>query len=142
MPVRWWVLLALFLFSLWLAAVVATPPAVAWTGTAVAVAAGGGVLLGYGHVPVEVGDRALRAGRAHLDWQHCGPATALDSAAARRTLGVDADPRAFLVVRPYVRTAVRVDVDDPEDPTPYWVVSTRHPRRLADSINAARVLAD
>jgi hypothetical protein len=37
---------------------------------------------------------------------------------------------------------VRVEVDDPADPTPYWMLSTREPRRLAESINAARVLAD
>jgi hypothetical protein len=29
-------------------------------------------------------------------------------------------------------------LDDPDDPTPYWVVSTRHPEKLATAIVAAR----
>lgn len=35
-------------------------------------------------------------------------------------------------------TAVRVEVLDPEDPTPYWVVSTRRPMELAASLEAIR----
>ena len=34
--------------------------------------------------------------------------------------------------------AVRVVIDDPDDPTPYWVISTRHPTRLAQAIIGAR----
>jgi hypothetical protein len=29
-----------------------------------------------------------------------------------------------------VGPVVRIEVLDPDDPTPYWVVSTRHPERL------------
>ena len=36
-----------------------------------------------------------------------------------------ADPRAFLLLRSYVPTALRVEVTDPEDPTPYLYLSTR-----------------
>jgi hypothetical protein len=35
------------------------------------------------------------------------------------------------VQRPWVRGAVQVVLDDPADPTPFWVVSTRDPVRLA-----------
>jgi hypothetical protein len=27
-----------------------------------------------------------------------------------------------------------VDITDPADPTPYWLVSTRHPDQLADAV--------
>lgn len=141
-PVRWWLVLLLFLASLWLALAVSTPPLLALGGTLLTGAVGAGLLLGYGSARVEVGESALRAGRARLEWPYCGPATALHAHAACRLHGVDADPRAFLLVRPYIPTAVRVDVDDPADPTPYWMLSTRHPDRLAASINSARVLAD
>jgi hypothetical protein len=141
-PVRWWALLLLFLGCLWLAVAVAASPLVLWVGTVLAGAIGAGLLLTYGSLRIDVRDDALRAGRARLEWAWCGPASALDPQQARRLLGVAADPRAFLLVRPYIRTAVRVEVDDPADPTPYWVLSTRHPERLAGCINAARVLAD
>jgi hypothetical protein len=141
-PLRWWLLLGLFVLSLWLAVAVSTPPTVMWVVSGLGTALGAGLLLGYGAARVEVGDDALQAGRARLEWPCCGPATALDPEATRRILGVDADVAAFLLVRPYISTAVRVDVHDADDPTPYWLLSSRHPARLAASINSARVLAD
>ena len=51
--------------------------------------------------------------------------------------GPEADARAYLVLRPYVRTAVQVDLADPADPAPYWLISSRHPKRLADALVAA-----
>ena len=51
-------------------------------------------------------------------------------------MGADADARAFLVLRPYLKRAVRVPMQDPADPTPYWLVGSRHPDALAAAINA------
>jgi hypothetical protein len=39
--------------------------------------------------------------------------------------------RAFMLLRGYVPTAVRVEVSDPDDPTPYLYLSTRRPEQLA-----------
>ena len=36
--------------------------------------------------------------------------------------GVDADARAYLLLRPYLKRAVQVDLADPADPTPYWLL--------------------
>jgi hypothetical protein len=141
-PLRWWGLLALFLFGLWLAVVVSTPAPVMLTVTLLAAGLGMALLVGYGSALVEVTETSLAAGRAHLDWVCCGPATALSAEETRRLHGVDADTRAYLLVRPYIATAVRVEVLDDDDPTPYWMLSSRRPEQLADSINAARVLAD
>jgi hypothetical protein len=55
--------------------------------------------------------------------------TVLGVAERRVLLGVGARPHAFVVQRPWVRGAVQVHLDDPADPTPYWVVSSRRPRR-------------
>jgi hypothetical protein len=41
-------------------------------------------------------------------------------------------------LRAWARTAVRVEVLDPADPTPYWLVSTRRPDELAAAIAAGR----
>jgi hypothetical protein len=62
---------------------------------------------------------------------------ALDAEAARRAAGVEADARAYLLLRPYLTRAVRVQVVDPADPTPYWLVSTRRPRTLAAVLSEA-----
>jgi len=62
----------------------------------------------------------------------------LDATGRRELLGPLADPLAFVVQRPWVPGAVQVMLDDPDDPTPYWVVSTRQPARLAAALLAAR----
>lgn len=76
----------------------------------------------------------LRVGRVFLEHQYLGAATPLDRAAAVRLRGRDADARAFVVLRAWVKTAVRIEVADELDPTPYWFVSTRQPDRLAAAV--------
>lgn len=61
----------------------------------------------------------------------------LDREAFRQQTGPMADPRAFLVSRPWLHTAVRLMIDDPKDPTPYWVVGTRHPQELLAALAAS-----
>lgn len=133
-PLRWWVQGTMLVASAWLAAAVAMPAL-----GALAVAAVGGCLttvflLGYGGARVQVADGRLRAGRAEIPTTLLGAATPLDRAGTRRQAGVDADARAYLVLRPYVKCSVRVDLDDPADPTPYWLLSTRHPQALAAAL--------
>ena len=62
---------------------------------------------------------------------------ALDAAGRSALLGPEADPLAFVVQRPWIPGAVQVVLDDPADPTPYWLVSTRHPDRLAAALRSA-----
>jgi hypothetical protein len=78
----------------------------------------------------------LEAGTARLPLTALGAATALDAEAARRLRTTEADARAFMLLRGYVRTAVRVDVTDPEDPTPYLYLSTRRPDKLVKVLSA------
>jgi hypothetical protein len=59
---------------------------------------------------------------------------ALDADGRREVLGVGAHPLAFVVQRPWIGGAVQVLLDDPADPTPYWVVSTRRPVELATAL--------
>ena len=66
----------------------------------------------------------LLAGRHRVEPEYLGPATAYEGDAAREALGPGADPRAFLFTRPFLSSVVRVDLRDPADPHPYWLVST------------------
>ena len=67
-----------------------------------------------------------------------GQTRALDGQTTARMLTRDADPRAYLLTRPYIKTAVRIDVADGADPHPYWLVSTRRPGELVAAIEASR----
>ena len=135
-PLRWWVQGTMLVATLWLALIVSVPVVVPWvvTGAARALLAAG--LVSYGSARVRVEDGVLYAGRAHVDTSLLGAVTALDADQTRRVAGVEADARAFLVLRPYLKRAVKVQLDDPADPTPYWLLSTRHPDRLAAALQA------
>jgi hypothetical protein len=95
-----------------------------------------GVFLSYGGTYVEVRGGTFYAGHAHIPLSLLADPRALDGDEVRIALGVDADARAFLLVRPYIRRGVLVRVTDPADPAPYWLVSSRHPRTLARAIAA------
>jgi len=133
-PLRWWVQGTMLVASLWLATVVALPPVVSGLVTGAALGLLVALLLGYGSARIEVTDGVLRAGRARIELDHLGAATPLDADAARRLAGVDADARAYLLLRPYLKRAVRVDITDPADPAPYWLLCTRRPDELAATL--------
>jgi hypothetical protein len=92
--------------------------------------------LGRIHVAVRAGE--LHVDDAHLPVHFICEVTSLDATARRLVLGPHAEPHAFVVQRPWVRGAVQIHLDDPADPTPYWVISSRHPEGLAAAIQAAR----
>lgn len=136
-PLRWWAITVMFWASVVVALLVALPAAAAYIASAVIAALVLLVLLTYGGVRVSVVDGVFSAGRARIPVTFLRDPEALDTAQTRAAAGVDADARAFLVLRPYIRTAVRVHLTDPADPTPYWLVSTRHPTALAAELTAA-----
>jgi hypothetical protein len=95
-------------------------------------------LLAVGRLRVSVGGGELRVDDAHLPVEFIGQIEVIDLAGRRALMGVDAEPLAFVIQRPWISGGVRIDLDDPADPTPYWYVSSRHPRRLAEALLAAR----
>ena len=133
-PLRWWVQATMLLATLWLAFVVAMPAWAAWAATGVAVVLTFGLMAWLGSVRVAVLEGTLHAGPAHISLDLLGPAEPLDVEETRRVHGVDADARAFLLTRPYLKRSVKVLVEDPADRTPYWLLSTRHPRELAAAL--------
>jgi hypothetical protein len=135
-PIRWWAQGTMLVASLWLTVVVALPGPTAWVITAVAMALLALGLFWYGDARVVVGDGWFRAGRARIEAVHVGGVVALDPQQTRDVAGRDADARAYLLLRPYLKRAVRVDIVDPADPTPYWLVSSRHPEALAAALVA------
>jgi Protein of unknown function (DUF3093) len=87
---------------------------------------------------VHVRDGVLHVPGARIPLEHLGDAVVLDRESLRRQAGPMADRDAFLVSRPWLHSAVRLMVTDPDDDTPYWVVGTRHPEQLVAAVSAAR----
>lgn len=134
-PLSWWAMAAAVVVTVFWCFVVATPVVAAVVAAAVAAAIVASILSAYA-AKVAADDRGFRAGPALLPWQYVGGVQILDADQTRRLVGVDADARAYLVIRSYCKGAVRVGVADDRDPTPYWVVSTRHPDELALHLRA------
>ena len=134
-PLRWWALLTMFLASILLAFLVATPAWVAFAVTGALTAVAVVVLVAYGAARVAVEGETFRAGRAHIPVPLLGTPVALDAQASRLLAGMDADARAYLLLRPYLKRGVWVELTDPADPTPYWLVSSRRPEDLAGALS-------
>ncbi|MGW3656097.1 DUF3093 domain-containing protein [Streptomyces sp. NPDC005151] len=92
----------------------------------------------YGSARIRVVAGALVAGDARIPVTALGEAEALEGEEARAWRTYKADTRAFMLQRSYIQTAVRVEVTDPEDPTPYIYLSTREPQALVAALTAVR----
>ena len=130
-PIRWWVQATMFLATIWIAFIVSTPAWVAWGATAICVALTLMMFLNIGSARITVVDGVLHAGPAHIDVRFLGEAEVLDAEQTRSAAGRDVDVRAYLLMRPYLKESVRVGLEDPRDPAPYWLLATRRPGELA-----------
>jgi hypothetical protein len=94
-------------------------------------------LLNWGRASIEVTGTELVAGGRRMPLVAAGEVLALDEGRTRALLGPHADPRAYLLIRPYLRRAVYVEVAEPDGGAPYWLLATNRPARLAAAITAA-----
>jgi hypothetical protein len=137
-PASWWVVGLFFAVSFVSAVGLYAGPTVALVASLVTAAGIAVALLAYGSVRVQVDTAGLHAGAAVLGWDAVGDVRSHDRAATESRLGPDADHAAWLFVRGYVPTSVEVAVADPDDPHPYWLVSTRNPADLQEAVERAR----
>lgn len=79
------------------------------------------------------GDRLI-AGRASIALEHLGAMQSLDSHELKLALGRRLDARAFLATSGWIQKGVRIEITDDSDPTPYWVIGTREPERLVETV--------
>ncbi|WP_427868864.1 DUF3093 domain-containing protein [Leucobacter luti] len=80
----------------------------------------------------------LTAGRATIPLTELGRVELLGAEGLRAAIGPGLDARSYLLVRGWIHRGVRIENIDAADPAPYWILTTRHPQRLADAIEAAR----
>jgi hypothetical protein len=87
---------------------------------------------------VQVRNGELIAGRASISTDLVGEVQPFDGDEAALERGQRLDARAWLLIRGWIRPVVRIPIVDATDPAPYWLVSTRHPQKLAAAINGSR----
>ena len=74
----------------------------------------------------------LRIGTAHIDRAYLGEVSELSIEEMRLSRGRDADPAAFLAIRFWEPHGVKIMVEDPRDPTPYWLISSKNAKGLVE----------
>jgi hypothetical protein len=107
-------------------------------GMIAAAAAASALVSSYGSARIRVVAGSLVAGDARIPVSALGTPEVLDPEEARAWRSYKADPRAFMLLRSYVPTALRIEITDPADPTPYVYLSTRDPEALAAALTAVR----
>jgi hypothetical protein len=93
-------------------------------------------VVGDGGHPALVGDNQteLWVGEAHLPVSVVSRSTEVPRSAKSAALGRQLDPAAYVVHRAWIGPMVLLVLDDPDDPTPYWLVSCRHPDRVLSAL--------
>lgn len=84
---------------------------------------------------IQVSKNHLRVGRVSIARNLVGTPQAIDKSEISAERGPNLDPAAHKVFQGSVKTAVKIPVTDPEDPTPYWLVSTRNPKKLVEALS-------
>jgi hypothetical protein len=111
-----------------------------WVPFAVLLPVAAVVLLWFGRIEVRVvsadGQTEVWAGGAHLPTSVIARSAEVPKTAKSAALGRQLDPAAYVVHRAWVGPMVLLVLDDPDDPTPYWLVSCRHPDRVLAALRA------
>lgn len=87
---------------------------------------------------ITVTRQQFTAGRASVPIALVGAVTAYSGEDATLQRGRLLDARAWLLIRGWVSPVVRVELTDADDPTPYWIVSTRAPEALVEALDSAK----
>ena len=112
-----------------------------WVPFAVLLPVAAAVLMWFGRTDVRVvgddqNDTELWVGAAHLPVGVISRSAEVPRSAKSAALGRQLDPAAYVVHRAWIGPMVLLVLDDPEDPTPYWLVSCRRPDRVLTALRS------
>ena len=85
---------------------------------------------------IQVSGTHLAAGRARIPRSLLGKIREVPKEEIFYERGPGLNPASYKVFQGTVKTAVKIDIDDPQDPTPYWIISTRKPAQLVIVLNS------
>lgn len=83
---------------------------------------------------VRIIEDELVIGKAHIGVKYLAGVEILNKNAMRLLRTRDADPAAFLAIKFWMSTGVKITLNDPRDPTPYWLVSCKKGKELKSTL--------
>jgi hypothetical protein len=84
---------------------------------------------------IEVKDGKLFVAGAKIEKKFIGQVTALNPTEMKLLRGRDAKAIAFTAVRFWIKGGVKIEINDANDPVPYWLISSKHTEKLVSAIN-------
>ena len=98
------------------------------------------VLLWLGRTELRVtsgdGETELWVGDAHLPVSVVARSAEVPRSAKSAALGRQLDPAAYVVHRAWIGSMTLLVLNDPDDPTPYWLISARHPDKVLAALTS------
>jgi len=85
---------------------------------------------------IEVDQTFLRVGKASIELIYVGDVAVLTPAQVKLIRTRDADPLAFLAIRFWCSKAVKVEILDARDKTPYWLITTKKGTELLKALKS------
>lgn len=82
-------------------------------------------------------EKNLRAGKAQIPISLLRKPVAFTGKEAFRQRGTELDARAWLCIRGWINPVVKIPLNDPTDPVPYWLLSTRRPEQFVSALTRA-----
>ena len=83
---------------------------------------------------IEVDDKELRVGKAHIQLGFIGDCVDLDNTTIRLVRTRDANPNAYLAIRFWSSAGIKVEINDKHDSTPYWLISSNRGAELIKAV--------
>ncbi|MCB0948503.1 MAG: DUF3093 domain-containing protein [Mycobacterium sp.] len=111
-----------------------------WLPFAVLLSVAAIVLIWLGRTELQVtssgGETEVRIGGAHLPVAVIDRWAEVPRSAKSAALGRQLDPAAFVVHRPWIGPMILLVLQDPDDPTPYWLISAKNPAKVLAALAA------
>ena len=84
---------------------------------------------------IEVTADSLRVGPARIERKYISGVTSLSNEEMRILRGPKINTAAYMQIRFWISTGLKITISDPQDPTPYWLVSSKKAHQLAGALN-------
>lgn len=90
------------------------------------------VSIWFASPELEVSEAGVSVGEITVPLQFVSKITKIDPSEAFAARGVNLSPGAFTKFQMGVNSLVKIDLNDPDDKTPYWLIATKNPQGVVD----------
>ena len=90
------------------------------------------IFLGLFAAPtLSLSSKTLSIGNVKIPTQYVKAVTVVEASAQQSEKGPKLNPSAYVRFQVGVKGLIKVELNDPNDPTPYWLISSRNPELVA-----------